>query len=177
MKNRLVIILLVVSLGINIGFLLHWCWPKIVPAATARATSGWHAGPMKRHLGLSSEQARRMENERRQVLAQARPLQEALRQKRRELFVLLKGKDVREADLDAILHEISRLQAGIEKVFIRHSLKARSVFSPAQLRKYEGFLERGLCPGLMAEAACAPGQMAVKRQPGKGCAGMEDEKK
>ena len=49
---------------------------------------------MKRHLGLSSEQARRMESERRQVLAQARPLQEELRQKRRELFVLLKGKDV-----------------------------------------------------------------------------------
>ena len=79
MKNRLMIVLLVVSLGINIGFLLHWFWPKIVPGATARATSGWHAGPMKHHLGLSSQQARLMENERRQVLAQAKPLQEALR--------------------------------------------------------------------------------------------------
>lgn len=177
MKNRLMIILLVASLGINIGFLLHWFWPKIVPGAAAGTPSGWHAGPMKRHLGLSSQQARLMENERRQVLAQAKPLQEALRQKRRELFVLLKGKDIRDDNLDVILHEISRLQAGIEKVFILHSLKARSVFSPAQLRKYEGFLERGLCPGLMSEAACPPGQMAVKRKPGNGCAGMEDEKK
>ena len=93
MKNRLLIVLLVASLGVNIGFLLHWFWPKIVPAAAAGAPSGWHSGPMKRHLGLSSEQARRMENERRQVLARAKPLQDALRLKRRELFVLLKGKD------------------------------------------------------------------------------------
>ncbi|MBU4267326.1 MAG: periplasmic heavy metal sensor [Acidobacteria bacterium] len=177
MKNRLMIILLVASLGINIGFLLHWFWPKIVPGATARTPSGWHASPIKHHLGLSSKQARLMENERRQVLAQAKPLQEALRQKRRELFVLLKGKDIHDADLDVILHEISRLQAGIEKVFILHSLKARSVFSPAQLRKYEGFLERGLCPGLMSEAACPPGQTAFRGKPGNGCAGMKDEKK
>ncbi|HUU05775.1 MAG TPA: hypothetical protein VMZ49_07855 [Patescibacteria group bacterium] len=176
MKNRLMIVLLVASLGVNIGLLLHWFWPKIVPATTAGALSGWHSGPMKRHLGLSSEQARRMENERLQVLARAKPLQDSLRQKRRELFVLLKGKDIRDADLDAILQEISRLQAGIEKVFILHSLNVKNVFSPAQLHKYEGFLERGLCPGLMPDASCSPGQMACQGKRCDGCPGMGDEK-
>ncbi len=170
MKSRSLVVLLVISLGVNIGFLLHWAWPKISPESANGAHSGWHAGPMMHHLGLSSKQARRMENERRHVLEQAKPLQDELRRKRRELFVLLKGKEVRDSDLDAILNEISRLQAAIEKMFVLHSLKVRSVFSPAQLRKYEGFLEQGLCPGMMAEASCPPGRMAGSdmKQPGCG---------
>lgn len=152
--------MLVASLGVNIGFLLHWAWPKIATGRTAGTSAGWHAGPMKHNLGLSSDQVRRMENERRQVLTQAKPLQEALRQKRRELFLLLKGKEVRDSDLDATLGEIARLQAAIEKAFILHSLKVRGVFSPAQLRKYEGFLERGLCPGIMSASPCPPGQVS-----------------
>jgi hypothetical protein len=156
MKNRLLAVLIVISLGVNIGFLLHWLRPRLFPARAAAISSGWHSGPMKRHLNLDAGQSRRMERERRQVLAQARPLQEELRQKRRELFVLLKGKDVGAADLDPILNEISRLQAAMEKLFILHSLKVRSLFSPAQRLKYEGFLEQGLCPGMMSGEACAP---------------------
>jgi len=155
-KTRLLAVLLVISLGINIGFLLHWLRPRLFPARAAVMSSGWHSGPMKRHLNLDSGQSRRMEGERRQVLAQARPLQEELRQKRRELFVLLKGGDVGAADLDPILNEIARLQAALEKMFILHSLKVRSLFSPAQRLKYEGFLEQGLCPGMMSGEACAP---------------------
>jgi hypothetical protein len=174
-KNRVWIILLVVSLGINIGFLLHWAWPRITRGGKAGFSSGWHASPMMRHLGLSCEQARRMEHGRRQVLEQARPLQEALRQKRRELFVLLKRRDVRDADLDATVNEISRLQAALEKMFILHSLEVRSVFSSAQLRKYEGCLERGLCPGMTAGASCS-----FSKGPGKGtdaCANLGKKNK
>jgi len=167
-KSRIWIALLVVSLGVNIGFLLHWAWPRIAAGRSA-SFSGWHAGPMKQHLGLSSDQARRMENERRQVLAQVQPLQDALRQKRRELFLLLKKPDVAETDLDATLSEVSRLQAGIEKIFILHSLKARSVFSPAQLRKYENCLERGLCPGMLTAKPCPPGKMAGRGMGGGEC--------
>lgn len=176
MKSRIWTVLLLVSLGVNIGFLLHWLWPQIArgPAAGGGSSQfGWHAGPMKHGLGLNSRQARLMEKERRQVLAQAAPLQDELRRKRRELFVLLKGKEVRDADLDAALSEISRLQAAIEKIFILHSLKLRGHFTPAQMHKFEGYLERGLCPNMAAEAACPPGKM-----PGQsGCGNMQDEKK
>jgi len=166
MKARLLAVLLVISLGINIGFLLHWLRPRLFPARAAAMSSGWHSGPMKRHLNLDAAQSRRMESERRQVLAQARPLQEELQQKRRELFMLLKGKDVAPADLDPILNEIARLQAALEKLFILHSLKVRSQFSPAQRLKYEGFLEQGLCPGMMSEKGCAPSE------PGGGMKGI-----
>jgi len=168
MKARLLAVLLVISLGINIGFLLHWLRPRFFPARAAAMSSGWHSGPMKRHLNLDSGQSRRMEGERRQVLAQARPLQEELRQKRRELLVLLKGKDVGAADLDPILNEIARLQAALEKMFILHSLKVRRLFSPAQRLKYEGFLEQGLCPGMMSDEACAPAKTG-RGMSGSGC--------
>jgi Spy/CpxP family protein refolding chaperone len=169
MKSRSLILLLVISLGVNIGFLLHWAWPKIAPGSAGGAHSGWHTGPMKRHLGLSSEQARRMEGERRQVLDQAKPLQDKLRQKRRELFVLLKGKEVRDSELDTALNEIARLQAALEKIWVLHSLKARSALSPDQQRKYEGCLERGLCPGMLAGASGTHGRMNGHAMKRSGC--------
>lgn len=178
MKNKAWIVLLLVSLGVNAGLLLHWAWPRIVPghaAGRGRSQFGWHAGPMQQHLGLSSDQSRRMENERRQVLAQALPLQVELRQKRRELFLLLKGKAVTDAELDVALSGISRLQAAIEKMFIVHSLKVKGFFTPAQLRKYEGFFEQGLCPGMGTEAPCPAVKMSG-RGPGRpGCDNMLDE--
>jgi hypothetical protein len=176
-KNRAWIVLLLVSLGVNIGFLLHWAWPKVAAGRDAGARSGWHAGAMRRHFGLSSEQAQRMESERQKVLAQAKPFQDALRQKRRDLFLLMKDRDVRDADLDAPLAEIARLQAAIEKIYILHAVKVRGLFSPAQLRKYEGCLERGLCPGMMTKAACPRGPGSGRGMGGTGCAGMGEKKR
>jgi hypothetical protein len=179
-KNRVWIVLLVISLGVNIGFLLHWFWPKLASrhsAASGQSQSGWHASPMRRGLGLSAEQARRMENERRQVLTQAQPLQDELRLKRRELFLLLKNKVVTDAELDGALSEISKLQAAVEKIFIRHSLKVKDFFTPLQLQKYDGFFEQGLCPGMMSEKDCPSGGMARGGKPAPACEKSCDPKK
>ncbi len=180
MKNRIWIVLLVISLGINIGFLLHWFWPKIVHGRSDwsdKSQFGWHVSPMRHGFGLNAKQARLMENERRQVLAQAKPLQDELRLKRRKLFVLLKNKTVSDAELDVILSEISRLQTGIEKMYILHTLKVKGYFSPQQLQKYDEFFEQGLCPRMMSEKACPPGKMSG-REPGRsGCENRQNEKK
>jgi hypothetical protein len=176
MKRWILPLLLVISLGVNIGFLLHRAWPKILPgrsAGSGPSRSGWHASPMKRHLGLNARQVRQMESDRQQVLAQIRPLQDELRLKRRQLFILLKEGEVPQAEMDSALSDISRLQAAIEKIFIVHSLKMRGHFSPAQMHKFEGYLERGLCPNLGAEAACPPGAAAAV----PGCGNADEGKK
>jgi hypothetical protein len=178
-KKRIWIVLLVISLGINIGFLLHWFWPKIVsgrPAGSDKAQFGWHTSPMRHGFGLNAKQARLMENERRQVLARAKPLQDELHLKRRELFILLKSKTVADAELDVALNEISRLQILIEKMFILHSLKVKGFFTPVQLQKYEGFFERGLCPGMMSKESCPPQGMTGSMKP-SGCRNQEKIKK
>jgi hypothetical protein len=168
MKNRLWIVLLVISVGVNIGFLGHWLWPRSMHGRT----TGWHTSSIRYGLGLSAEQARQLESERRQVMAQAKPLQDELRRKRLELFVLLKQQTVSDAELDSIMGEISRLQTGIEKMFILHSLKVRGYFSPQQMHKFEGYLQRGLCPGMALEASWPPGKM-----PGRSACGNRQDKK
>lgn len=173
MKRRIWIVLLLVSLGVNIGFLLHWFWPKNAAGHSLpgdRSPSGWHASSMRRGLGLTPEQVRLMENERRQAMAQARPMQDELRLKRRALFLLLKDKRLAGTELDAAVSEIARVQAAIEKIFILHSAKVKGFFTPQQLQRYEGFFERGLCPGMMSEKACPPGEMAGRKQTAPGCA-------
>lgn len=154
MRRWLLPLMLVVSAGLNAGLLLH----RVLPPRGARAgitpTPGWHAGPMRRHLGLKAAQARQLDDWHREVLAGIRPLQEELAAKRVELVALLKEPAADPVRSDAIIDEISRLQAAIEKVFARHALKVRGVLSPAQRRKYEGCLERGLCPATMAGSRC-----------------------
>jgi hypothetical protein len=172
-KNRIWIVLLVVSLGVNIGLLLHGFWPRGLGGHAlqdGRSQSGWHASSMKSGLGLNAEQARLMEEERLRVMAQAQPLQDELRLKRRELFLLLKSKTVTDAGLDAALGDISRLQTAIEKIFILHSLKVKGFFNPEQLRKYDLYFEQGLCPGMMSAKACPPGKMAGHGQADADCA-------
>ena len=180
MKNRLWIVLLVISLGVNIGFLAHRLWPKHMHGEMAGddcLTAGWHASPMRYGLGLSSEQAQQLESERQQVVTQAKPLQDELRRERRELFMLLKKQTVSDAELDPILGEISRLQTGIEKMFILYSLKVRGYFSPEQMHKFEDYFERGLCPGLAPGISCPPGKMSG-REPGRpACGNRHDQKK
>ena len=167
MRSRIWIVLLVVSLGVNIGFLLHWFWPKTSaghPVMIARSQSSWHTSSLRHGLGLNAKQAQLMENERRQVMIQAKPLQDELRLKRRELFLLLKNKIVVEAELDGALGKISRLQVAIEKIFILHLSKVKGFFTPQQLQKYDGFFEQGLCPGMMSGKTCPPGQLVRQGQ-------------
>jgi len=167
-KRGLLAFLLVVSLGVNIGFLLHWFWPKNTagPArAVENARSGWHISSARRGLGLDSKQVRLIENERRQVMVQAKPLQEELKLKRRELFLMLKKTPVPEAELDVALSEIARLQTAIEKMFVLHAHHVKGFFTPAQLQKYENYFENGLCPGMMYAENCPPGNTAGQGRP------------
>lgn len=173
MKRWLLPLLLVVSVGLNIGLVLHrflgtrHAGPGVVPSL------GWHAGPMRHHLGLKPAQARQLDGWHHEVLAEVRPLQEKLAGARRELFAVLKERPADAARLDAVIDGIARLQAAIEKVFARHSLKVRGAFSPAQLRKYEGCLERGLCPATMSGARCPSAAVAGGERPACAPGGRE----
>ena len=180
MKRGLLASLLVVSIGVNIGFLLHWFWPKntAVPAgASEHARSGWHGSSAGRSLDLDRKQVQLMENERRRVMAQAKPLQEELQLKRHELFLLLKKSPLPEAELDIALSEIARLQTAIEKMFVLHSHHMKGFFTPAQLRKYEDYFENGLCPGMMHAENCPPGNSAGQGVPVPACKKSCDLKK
>lgn len=165
MRRWLLPLLLVVSVGLNAGLLLHRFMGTRHAGAGIAPSPGWHAGPMRRHLGLDAAQARQLDDWHREVLAGIRLLQDRLAGKRLELVALLKEAPADPARFDAVIEEIARLQAAVEKVFARHSLKVRGVLSPAQLRKYEGCLERGLCPATMAGSRCPAATDAGEKHP------------
>ena len=74
MRNRLLGLALIVSLGLNIGLL----WQRFGGDTGARgreqgAPCGWQSSPLRSLLGLSDKQVEAMERERRQLLAQVAP--------------------------------------------------------------------------------------------------------
>lgn len=150
MNSRWLILVLVVSLGMNIGLILpRLCAGKAKSAAAQ--SCGWHVSPLRMELGLSESQAQRMENDRKRLLERIGPQRETLRAKRRELLAWLRTPDTPAADLDRLLQDIAALQTGIEKAYIEHSLQIRDLLTPTQLLKYERLMERGLCPAMMGD--------------------------
>jgi Spy/CpxP family protein refolding chaperone len=128
---------------------------------------------MRRHLSLDAAQARQLDHWHSEVLAGIRPLQDILAEKRRQLVTQLKATPADPARFDAVIDEIARLQAAIEKAYARHSLKVRGALSGEQRRKYEGCLERGLCPAMMTGAGCPSAADAGGERPACAPAGQE----
>ena len=152
MRNRLLGLALVVSLGLNIGLL----WQRFGGDTEARhrergVPCGWQSSPLRSLLGLSDRQVEAMERERRQLLAQVAPRQQELRGKRLALLALCQGSTTATPELDRLLQEIAGLQVGIERAFIEHSLRLKVQFTPSQRQKYESLFGRGLCPGMIGK--------------------------
>lgn len=152
MRNRLLGLALVVSLGLNIGLL----WQRIGGDTGARdrergVPCGWQSSPLRSLLELSDRQVEAMERERRQLLAQVAPKQQELHSKRLALLALCQGSTTATQELDRLLQEIAGLQVGIERAFIEHSLRLKVQFTPSQRQKYESLFGRGLCPGMIGK--------------------------
>lgn len=145
MKTKLLIILLVISLGINAGVIFafgfrHWHAKRLRPEFRRERLQ------LQRSLDLSEEQNQLFEKYRKELNNQLSPLREKIRQKRRELLGLLKTEEIDEEKIDKLLSEIAELQSEIEKTVVRHSIQIRKILTPAQQKKFIGFLEQQLFP-------------------------------
>jgi uncharacterized membrane protein len=147
LRNRWLLIALIVSVGINIGLLTRviprWFWPahyQVVPVPE-------RIGPGHPYrLGLSEEQRGRMVALREELEREITPLREALERKRRELFTLLQAPMLKKEEVERLAREISRLQADIDLKVLQNTLPVRDILSPEQRRLFFSLYEERLCP-------------------------------
>jgi Spy/CpxP family protein refolding chaperone len=145
MKNKILGFLLIISLGLNIGVLVtfghHWFFKKGFDKFPKE--SSWQKARVKKMLDLTDDQAKAMEEKRKQLQDTITPLKEELKNKRTELFTLLDSDNVDSLKADKLVNEISVLQMKIEKAVIEHSINVRKTLNPEQQKKFKAFLRKG----------------------------------
>lgn len=147
MKQKLIILALIVSGGINIGALLTFSYHvwrgKQVGQNDLRATDE-DSDPLRDRLALTREQIEQMKAAQERTFAQTRPLKLRLSARRRDLVDLLKQSELDQARLDTIIGEIASLQAELELQVVKDIQLLKAMLNADQQQMFLRPLERRL---------------------------------
>jgi Spy/CpxP family protein refolding chaperone len=139
MMNRVLVILLAVSLVVNVAvattFSYYWLGER---SRGRRPSPPWVTGGpevrpelLKRRLGLTDEQIEQID---------------AAREEKRKLMALADAEEVEQREVDGLLREIADLQVEIEKQMFKHFRELREILTPEQREHMFRMLESRLEP-------------------------------
>lgn len=145
MKKKITIIVLILSLGLNLGvfatFGRHWL--KRREFRKGPEESSWLKRKMRKELNLTNSQVALMEQSRKNIGQEIKPIKEELKRKRVELFTLLEANPVDSAKVDKLIDAISLLQARIEKTVVNHIATMKKNLTPEQQQKFKAMMPKG----------------------------------
>ena len=157
MKNKWLYIILILSLGLNLGIFLRVGYHLLNKAASGNRLCGeykWHTSPLSRKLNLNEEQTKTIQSYQKEMEIDSLAIRNGLSQKRQALMALIKSGTLDEKIVDTRVNDISSLQGQLEKKVIQHLIKIHKVLTPEQLAKFNNCFEQGFCPKGMNKMPC-----------------------
>lgn len=145
MSRKTMIIILIVSIGINLGLLGFMGYGAVKHSRLIR-----DRGPLPRWFdtfeGVTPDQQDRIKT----IVTEGREPMEELRndlyQKRCELHLLIAQQDPDLSAIDAKITEISGIQAQMEKLIVQQIITIRGVLTPEQERLLLDYMGRCITP-------------------------------
>lgn len=163
MKNKIITIVLILSLGLNLGvvvtFSRHWLNRREFKKGPGE--NNWLKRKMQKELNLTEAQVTFMEQDRKKIDQEIKPVRAELKIKRAELFALLDADPVDSGKADKLIDAISSLQAKIEKTVVGHLVTMKKNLTPEQQKKFKTIMPRGF----IASPPDQPGQGRPERPP------------
>jgi Spy/CpxP family protein refolding chaperone len=145
MKNKILTIILILSLGLNLGVLAtfgrHWINRKEFRKGPGE--NNWIKKKIKKELNLTDAQVAFMEQDRKNIDQEIKSIRKELRNKRVELFTMLDAEPVDSAKADKLIDTISSLQSKIEKTVVGHLLAMKKNLTPEQQQKFKTIMPKG----------------------------------
>jgi len=145
MKNKVLAIILVLSLGLNLGILAtfsrHWLSKREFRKGPGE--NNWLKRKMQKELNLTDAQVAFMEQDRKNIDQEIKSIRKELRKKRVELFTMLDAEPVDRAKVDKLIDTISSLQAKIEKTVVGHLVTMKKNLTPEQQQKFKAIMPKG----------------------------------
>lgn len=145
MKNKVLAIILILSLGLNIGILARFSyhWLNRKGYRERPRESSWMRKKMQKELCLSEAQVCFMEQNRKNIDQELKSIKQELKRKRVELFTALDTEPVDQAKINKLIDTISVLQAKIEKTVVGHLVTMKKNLTPEQRQKFREIMPKG----------------------------------
>lgn len=136
MKQKILIIALVVSVALNVGALATFVYRSVTKPAPPGPLR-----PLARELDLTDEQREAMRARRERAFEEMEPLRRELHRKRGEVLALLKEPEVEAARRDKLFAEIADLQMQLELKAFENMCETRDLLRPEQRERFVGHIE------------------------------------
>jgi len=138
MKQKVLLVALVVSVGLNVGAFAMLLYRRSVEGAPEREPH-----PLAVALDLTEDQREMMRARRERMLDEMEPLRKQLHAKRGEVLALLKEPEVDAARRDRLFAEIANLQMRLELKVFEDMRETMRMLTPEQQERFLKHLDEG----------------------------------
>ena len=139
MKSKVITIILIISLGINIGLLASYVYQQLTGKRIEErdvTKRGWRRGRLRHKLKLDEDQLKKAEAMQETTYLKINPIRDTLKIRREELANLLKNSQLDKSKLQNLIKEIANLQAEIEFIYSEQIWQMKKVLSPEQQQQF-----------------------------------------
>jgi len=146
MKSKVIILLLIISLGINIGLIIRLALqrPMVKRFEERDIRHGWRRGGLGHRLNLNENQLKAIETMHESTYVKMNVIRETLELKRAELTNILKEAQPDTARIQPLIKEIANLQAQIELGLTENILMMKKELTPEQQQQFFELFKRRL---------------------------------
>jgi len=146
MKSKVIILLLIISLGINIGLIVRLTLqrPMVKRFEERDIRHGWRQGGLRHRLDLNENQLKAIEAMHETTFVKMDVIRETLELKREELINIIKESQPDKAKIQTLIKEIANMQAQIELGFTENILMMKKVLTPEQQQQFFDVFKRRL---------------------------------
>ncbi len=146
MKTKVIILLLIISLGINIGLIVRLAGQKPKPRRIQARDikKGWRHEGLRRRLNLDENQLKAIEAIQATTFEKIDIIRETLELKRAELLNILKEPQPDKVKIQTLVKEIANLQTEIELGLTENILMMKKVLTLEQQQQFFELLKRRL---------------------------------
>ncbi len=136
MKQKILIIALVISAALNVGALATYVYRRATAPKMPEPP-----GRFAEELGLTDEQHEMMRAQREKSFKEMEPLRREMDRKRSEVLALLKEPKFDVARRDRLFAEIADLQMRMELITFNNMLETRDMLRPEQRERFVDMVE------------------------------------
>ena len=139
MKTKVINIILIISLGINIGLLASYVYHQLTGKKIEERDifkRGWRRGRLRHKLKLDENQLKKAEAMQETTYIKINPIRDTLKIRREELTNLLKNSQLDKPKLQNLIKEIANLQAEIELIYSEQIWQMKEVLTPEQQQQF-----------------------------------------
>ena len=149
MRNKWLVLALVLSVAINVGVFGSVGYRLVrgnPPAACIEESSGSALESLEAEIGLSPEQTRAFAALRNSFEPRIRSLRDGLMEKRTRLVEAINPPEASFEGLLPYVEEIEVLQAELQKLVVDQMLKEKALLTGEQQKKFLSMISTRLCP-------------------------------